>query len=316
MAEPEDARRLPTNLDVLASDVQSKVEFYKNAYVDCVGINNVLHSVMEEKRKLQLEQNAVVQLTAEKDQLIAELNAQKDRLATRNDEQAAEIESLKEQLKERESSHALLALKGSGLQSSQSGIQVYIRSMKKRQRQSNDNGEDVDNQGLITELEDAKKELSAIQSKLIKGFIDISGTGARNIAIKNIGHLNDKPFRQACLKKLTPKEAPEKSSELYNFWQKQLLNPEWIPSKTLNDGNDLKEINVHDVELQELRAAWGEEVYKAVVDCLTEIEECGRLTDRTIVPELWNYKESRKATRIECVEYMCNQVKKCKSARR
>jgi hypothetical protein len=56
MAEPEDARRLPTNLDVLASDVHSKVEFYKNAYMDCIGINNVLHGVMEEKGKLQVEQ--------------------------------------------------------------------------------------------------------------------------------------------------------------------------------------------------------------------------------------------------------------------
>jgi hypothetical protein len=57
MAEPGDARRLPTNLDVLASDVHSKLEFYKNAYMDCVGINNVLHGVMEEKGKLQQEQN-------------------------------------------------------------------------------------------------------------------------------------------------------------------------------------------------------------------------------------------------------------------
>jgi predicted RNase H-like nuclease (RuvC/YqgF family) len=63
----------------------------------------------------------VVQLAAEKDKLIAELNAQKDHLTTRNEEQAAEIESLKEQLSERESSQALLALKGSGLQSTQSG---------------------------------------------------------------------------------------------------------------------------------------------------------------------------------------------------
>lgn len=309
MAEPGDARRLPTSLDVLASDVHSKVEFYKNAYMDWVRMNNVLHGVMEEKEKLQQEQNAVVQLAAEKDQLISELKAQKDHLATRNDEQAAEIESLKEQLRERESSHALLALQESGVQSSQSGI-AYIRSMKKRQRQSNGNGEDVDYQRLITELEDAKKELFDIQSKLIKGFIDISGTGGRNIAIKNIGQLNEKPFLRACRKKLTPKEAANKASELCKFWQQQLLNPEWNPSKTPNDEDILKKIDVHDVNLQELRAAWGEEVYNAVVNCLMQIEDCGRLANRTIVPELWNFKEKRKATRSECVEYMCSQVKR------
>jgi hypothetical protein len=70
---------------------------------------------------------------------------------------------------------------------------------------------------------------------VFQGFIDISSTGGRNIAIKNIGQLSNKPFLQACLKKLTPKEAPEKASELYNFWQKQLLNPDWNPSKTLMD---------------------------------------------------------------------------------
>jgi hypothetical protein len=40
--------------------------------------------------------------------------------------------------------------------------------MKKRQRKFDGNGEDPDYQGLSTELEDAKKELSDIHSKLIK----------------------------------------------------------------------------------------------------------------------------------------------------
>ena len=57
MAEQADSRRLPTSLDVLVSDVQAKVELYKNAYVIYVGINNVLHGVIEEKGKLQQEQN-------------------------------------------------------------------------------------------------------------------------------------------------------------------------------------------------------------------------------------------------------------------
>lgn len=65
--------------------------------------------------------------------------------------------------------------------------------------------------------------------------MDISATASRNIAIKNIGQLSDKPFQQACLNKLPPEEASEKASELHNFWQKQLLNPEWNPSKTVMD---------------------------------------------------------------------------------
>ena len=51
--------------------------------------------------------------------------------------------------------------------------------MKKRQRQSNGNGEDADYQGLITELEDTKKELSDIQSKLIKVWSHLTFDTAR-----------------------------------------------------------------------------------------------------------------------------------------
>ncbi|XBI79057.1 hypothetical protein VPH35_088624 [Triticum aestivum] len=304
MAETGGARCLHASLDVLASDVHSRLEFHKSAYTDYAGINNALHCVMEEKATLLLQQNAVTEkdkLITEKDKLIAELK-------TRNEEQAAEIESLKEELEARESSHVLLALQGSGLQSSQSG-------RNKRTRESDGNGEvadehgvmdnpDQDDQGLSTELENAKKELSDIHSKLIK----------------NIGELSYKPFQQACLKKLPPEEASKKASELYNFWQKQLLNPEWNPSKTVMEkGNPKegisKEIDVDDADLLKLRAEWGEDVYKAVANCLVEIEKCGRLTDRTIIPVIWNQKVDRTATRSESVEYMCSQVRRLRTRR-
>lgn len=71
--------------------------------------------------------------------------------------------------------------------------------------------------------------------------MDISATSTRNIAIKNIGELSYKPFQQACLKKLPPEEASKKASEFYNFWQKQLLNPEWNPSKTVMEKGNPEE---------------------------------------------------------------------------
>lgn len=57
MAETGDASRLPTSLDVLASDVHSRLEFHRYAFMDCVGIKNALHCVMEEREKLQERQN-------------------------------------------------------------------------------------------------------------------------------------------------------------------------------------------------------------------------------------------------------------------
>jgi hypothetical protein len=43
-----------------------------------------------------------------------------------------------------------------------------MRSKKKRQQNSDGSGEDADYQGLSTELDAAKNELSDIHSKLIK----------------------------------------------------------------------------------------------------------------------------------------------------
>ncbi|KAM0868892.1 hypothetical protein ACQ4PT_041015 [Festuca glaucescens] len=308
MAETGDGSRLPSPLDVLTSDVHSRLEFHKYAYIDCVGIKNALDCVIEEKVKLQQEQNAIVQLAAEK-----------DGLTKKNEELVAEIKSLKEKLQANESSNLL---QGSGFQQSQSG-RAQTGSMQKRKRQSGDedadehelmeglSGMDNPDQGLSTEHEGARREISDIHSTLIKGFIDISNTGGRNIAIKYIGQLDDRPFLPACLKKLPPKEAQKKSSELYHFWQEQIMNPEWNPFNTVTVEGITKEIvDVSDEKLQELCAAWGEEVYKAVVNCLTEIHESGNLRDRTIVPELWNFKGKRKATISESIEYVCSQVKR------
>lgn len=57
MAETGDAGRLPTSLDVLASDVHSRLEFHRYAFMDCVGIKNALHCVIEERENLQQRQN-------------------------------------------------------------------------------------------------------------------------------------------------------------------------------------------------------------------------------------------------------------------
>jgi hypothetical protein len=40
------------------------------------------------------------------------------------------------------------------------------------------------------------------------------------------------------------------------------------------------------------------------------MKEYGRLNDRSIAYELWNFKEGSRATTRECVDYMSNQVKR------
>jgi len=68
-------------------------------------------------------------------------------------------------------------------------------------------------------------------------------------------------------------------------------------------------VNLDDDKLQELQGVWGQDAHNAVVTALLEMKEYNRLSDRSIAYELWNYKEGRKATTKECVQYLFNQVK-------
>jgi hypothetical protein len=56
-----------------------------------------------------------------------------------------------------------------------------------------------------------------------------------------------------------------------------------------------------------LRREWGEGPYKSVVDTLVERKEYD--FDGTLACDLWNYKEGRKATLGECIDYLLDQVK-------
>jgi hypothetical protein len=68
-------------------------------------------------------------------------------------------------------------------------------------------------------------------------------------------------------------------------------------------------VNLDDDKLQELQGVWGQDAHNAVVTALLEMKEYNCLSDRSIAYELWNYKEGRKATTKECVQYLFNQVK-------
>ncbi|CAL4905796.1 unnamed protein product [Urochloa decumbens] len=170
----------------------------------------------------------------------------------------------------------------------------------------------------------SEEDLEAVRDELIKGFLEID-IGGRKIGIKEMGGLNEKAFRAACLTKVPPEEVAAASYELYSSWQQQLGDLSWYPFKTVTvDGNQQEIVNVDDDKLQELMRAWGSGPglrscsgpYNAVVNALVEMKDYGRLSDRSIAYELWNYKEGRRATTRECVNYMSNQVKQLSVTKR
>ncbi|XP_048564631.1 factor of DNA methylation 1-like isoform X1 [Triticum urartu] len=318
MAETGDASSdWLARLSGLGSYVCSKMNYHEYCSHEYNGIHSALHRVLEEKEKVEQEHKARLQLVAAKEELVK-----------RNEEQEAEIQSLKRKLQASEARHT--PAQGSGREHNQSGRkQVQRTSVQKRKRQSEGQaGEDAEDhqaaeilcamnnleQGLSAELRDVREETSNINAELIKGFLDMGGVGRQNIAVKYMGQLSERPFLLACLQKFLRKEAEAEASRLCKFWQEQLMNPEWYPFKTDTVGGISEgTINDDDIKLQELRATWGEESYKALVKALVnsflELKECGKLSDRTIVAQLWNFEEDRKATLSESVEYVCNKVK-------
>lgn len=172
------------------------------------------------------------------------------------------------------------------------------------------------NQQLLAKERESNDELQKARKELIAGLSDLLSSNRVSIGIKRMGELDEKPFKTACKTRFPPDEAEIKAAELCSLWQESMKESEWYPFQIINDENGNPKILLKDDErLRSLKNEWGSEVYEAVTSALTELREYNP-SGCYVVSELWNFKENRKATLKEVIQYIFEQLKNLKRKRK
>ncbi|KAK9274866.1 hypothetical protein L1049_022120 [Liquidambar formosana] len=192
------------------------------------------------------------------------------------------------------------------------GLQKKMESMEEELKEKVEELEDLEalNLTLIVKERESNDQLEAARREMIAGLTGLL-SGCTTIGIKRLGELSVKPFQKACKKKYPVKKALEKSALLCSKWQEYIQDPTWHPFKVVEiEGKDNEELlNEEDERLNNLRKEWGKEVYVAVVTALKEMNEYNP-SGRYVVPELWNFKQERKATLKEVIAYILDKISK------
>ncbi|KNA06663.1 hypothetical protein SOVF_178930 [Spinacia oleracea] len=171
------------------------------------------------------------------------------------------------------------------------------------------------NQTLVIKQRQSNDELQEARNVLIAALLEMLQSNRTNIGIKRMGEIDEKAFVEECKRRFTIDEAFLKASEGCSLWQENLKDPAWHPFSIIErDGKTEEIINENDEKLTKLKEQWGEEVHKTVTIALKELNEYNP-SGRYVINELWNYKEGRKATVKEVVNYIFKNLKTLKRKR-
>ncbi|KAK6153771.1 hypothetical protein DH2020_013410 [Rehmannia glutinosa] len=197
-------------------------------------------------------------------------------------------------------------------------VQQKINQMSEllqEKKEDLDGLEDLNTQ-LLSKERQSNDELQEARKVLIAGLNEMLTSTRVNIGIKRMGEIDEKAFRNACNKRFSSGEAEIKAVELCSLWQEKLKDAEWHPFRVVEDekGNPQTVLKEDDESLRGLKEEWGDEIYEAVTTALKELHEYNP-SGCYVVPELWNFKEDRKATLKEVIGYIFTQLKTLKRKR-
>ncbi|KAJ1396787.1 Zinc finger-XS domain [Sesbania bispinosa] len=187
------------------------------------------------------------------------------------------------------------------------GVLKKVDALQKDLREKEQSLQDLDalNQTLIVKEHKSNEELQEARKELINGIKEISNRA--NIGVKRMGELDSRPFLEAMKKNYNEEEAEERASELCSLWEEYLKDPDWHPFKVVMiEGKEKEIIKDDDEKLNRLKNEMGEGPYKAVVAALKEINDYNP-SGRYITSELWNYKDGRRASLKEGVQFLLKQ---------
>ncbi|XP_057787847.1 factor of DNA methylation 5-like isoform X2 [Salvia miltiorrhiza] len=163
---------------------------------------------------------------------------------------------------------------------------------------------------LFTRERQSNNELHGVRRELIQGLNDILKGNHVHIGIKNMGEIDPKVFISEMEKRLPPIDAEMKGVELCSLWQEKIKNSQWYPYQIIVDdnGKPKRTLKEDDTSLQGLKKQWGQEIHDAVVGALSDLYDYNP-SGCYVVPELWNFKENRKAKLDEVISYILEAVK-------
>ncbi|CAI8592332.1 unnamed protein product [Vicia faba] len=180
-------------------------------------------------------------------------------------------------------------------------------------------------QTLVIQERKTNDELQDARKKLISWIGCPRSTSRVIISVKRMGDLDIMPFVEASKRKLPAEgngkaaqrkiaeERRMKALQWYSQCEEYLKDPSWHPFEivTNKEGNSKEILDENDEKLKSLRDDLGNEVHDAVATALKELNEYNP-SGRYPVPELWNFKEGRKALLKEGVAHLMRQWKLAK----